>query len=317
MKIIQKTLFFIAVTATVLVLLVPVLTIKNFKAYDSSVTVNEQERLISSDSDSITLLQITDIQTKDLIECGMAYPTVKYLVEKHRPDMIVLTGDNISNGATTEVLSAMIDLFDSFELPWALVLGNHDRDSDVPLDKMCKALEKSEYCIFNTGYLDDRYGNYYYNVELNGETVRSLIFMDSERSGFTEKQVEWYRNTIRSIADSEGKVVPSIAFFHIPIQETVDANELYAVDPSVGSGETREEICTQDKNSFFEAVKELGSTDGLFYGHDHVNNSIVEYEGVLFCYGMKSAMTVTYDRDMIGGNLITITADGFTVERVK
>ena len=185
------------------------------------------------------------------------------------------------------------------------------------MEDICEALEKSEYCIFKTGYLDDRYGNYYYNIKLDSESVRTLIFMDSASSSFTEEQIQWYKDTENAITESEGKELPSLVFSHIPIKETADANELYKIDPSIGSGEMREEVSHQGENGFFEAVKELGLTDGLFYGHDHLNNTIVEYEGVLFCYGMKSAITVYYDLDMIGANLITVTADGFTVERVK
>lgn len=291
--------------------------IKNFKSYESSVTVNKESRLISSDEDSISILQLTDIQTRNLIECGIAYPTVKYLVDKSQPDMIVLTGDNIADGSTMAVLSAMIELFDSFKIPWALVFGNHDLESALTMEEICATLEESEYCIFKTGKLDNRYGNYYYNIELQGETVRSLIFMDSERKGFTDEQVQWYKDTVGAITESEGRALPSLVFFHIPIKETVDANKLYADNPGIGSGEAREEPSTQNDNGFFEAIKELGLTDGMFYGHDHINNSIVEYEDVLFCYGTKSAVTVYFDLDMIGGNLITVTVDGFTVERVK
>lgn len=292
--------------------------ITNYKSYESSLSVDREASLLTSDEESITILQLTDIQTYSLSDCKDAYPAVKALVDKHKPDMIVLTGDNIADDSSHFVLSAMINLFDSFEIPWALVYGNHDRKSLVSMREMSYLLEKSEYCIFKTGDLYDRYGNYYYNIKLRGEAVRSLIFMDSARTNFTEEQVEWYRDTVNKIAEENGKVLPSLVFFHIPIPETVDAHELYEKNPEIGTGVIQEEICEQDENTgFFDAVRELGSTEALIYGHDHVNNTIISYEDVLFCYGTKTGPNSYYDPEIQGGTLITVTKDGFKIEHVE
>ena len=35
----------------------------------------------------------------------------------------------------------------------------------------------------------------------------------------------------------------------------------------------------------FETMIELGSTEAIFYGHDHVNNIVLEYQGITLCYG--------------------------------
>ncbi|MBQ8321466.1 MAG: metallophosphoesterase [Clostridia bacterium] len=292
-------------------------TITNFTSYNTSLTVDEDNRLLSSDGESITILQLTDVQTANLIECAMAYPSVKRMVDKCKPDMIVLTGDNISDNSDTMVLSAFISLMDSFELPWALVFGNHDRNSAVSMEDICSSIEASRYSLFKTGYLDDRYGNYYYNIELQGETVRTLIFMDSAKSNFTEEQVEWYENTVSSISKREGEVIPSFVFFHIPIQQTEAAHQIYAENSSVGSGIQADKVDVQDEDTgFFDTAKTLGSTDALFYGHDHRNNTFIEYEDILFCYGRKTGTTVYFEPGMTGANLITVTADDFTVERV-
>lgn len=291
--------------------------IKNYNSYGSPLEIDEDTRVISADSDEVRILRFSDVQTANLIECAIAYPTVKRLVKTYKPDLIVLTGDNVSNGSGDLVLEAFIELFDSFEIPWALVFGNHDRNTKNTMEEICEALEKSEYCIFKTGYMDDRYGNYYYNIEIGGEAVRSLIFMDSCNSHFTAEQVEWYENTVRRIAKEEGKVIPSFVFFHIPIAETEDAYKLYMDNPSVGTGFIEDPRVQDENTGFFDSVKELGSTDALFFGHDHRNNAIIEYEGVLFCYAMKTGYTVYYDWDRMGANLITVTKDAFTVEIVK
>ena len=291
--------------------------INNYNSYESSVIVDEEAHLISAESDSVRILRFSDVQTANLIECAIAYPTVKRLVKTYQPDLIILTGDNISDDSGKLVLDAFVDLFDSFRIPWALVFGNHDRNSKNTMPEICEALEESEFSIFKTGYLDDRYGNYYYNIEIDGKVVRSLIFMDSCKSNFTYEQVEWYRSTVEQISKSEGRVIPSFVFFHIPIEETEDAYRLYLGDSSVGEGFIEDPRVQSENTGFFDAVKELGSTEALFFGHDHLNNAIIEYEDVLFCYAMKTGYTVYYDWDRMGANLITVTSDGFNVEMVK
>jgi hypothetical protein len=186
------------------------------------------------------------------------------------------------------------------------------------MDNICHAFEKSEYCLFKTGDLTARYGNYYYNLEIGGEIVRSLIFMDSEKEGFTSEQVAWYKDTVTKIASDAGKQIPSFAFFHIPIPETIAAHEQYALNPNNGSGTQVDPVRVQSLDTgFFSAVKDLGSTDALFYGHDHRNNTFIEYDNVLFCYGRKTGITVYFEPGTVGANLITVTADDFTVNRVN
>lgn len=310
-------IFSVLLLAGFLLLAVLLSAVAGFRAYGSRLEVDRGGGLLSTDGDSVKILHLSDVQTSNIIECAMAYPTVKQMVKKTEPDLIVLTGDNISNDSGYDVLAAFVGLMDSFEIPWAPVLGNHDPNSAVPMEELCRALENSEYCLFKTGNLSDRYGNYRYDLSIGGETVRSLIFMDSEKEGFTAEQVRWYGETVSSLPLCDGEILPSFAFFHIPIPETAAAHEQYALDPTVGSGVQVDEVRTQALDEgFFSEVKRLGSTDALFYGHDHRNNTFIEYEDVLFCYGRKTGITVYYEPGVLGANLITVTADGFTVERV-
>jgi hypothetical protein len=93
-----------------------------------------------------------------------------------------------------------------------------------------------------------------------------------------------------NVADFE--TVQSLLFVHIPILEVRDAVYKYLEesdevkhlfgkigesDPYVFSSEIPEEM--------FETMLELGSTKGMFFGHDHLNNIVVEYQGFTFSYG--------------------------------
>jgi len=292
--------------------------VTNSKSYVTSLNVNKDEQTLSFSGDKVKILQLSDLQTKNLVECAIAYPMLKRVVKRTEPDLIVLTGDNISNGSTTAVLDTFINLMDSFEIPWALVFGNHDIRSAVTPEEMCEAYEGSEYCLFKRGNIEERYGNYCYNIERDGKAVYSLIFMDSADTHFTEEQVEWYRRTVEGISNDYGHTVPSFAFYHIPIEETQNAHEAYTIDKTIGSGKQVSDVRVQNKNTgFFDTVLALGSTKALFFGHDHRNNTHINYHGVLFCYATKTGRTVYYERDSLGGNLITVYPDSsFTVERI-
>ncbi|MBQ7923834.1 MAG: metallophosphoesterase [Clostridia bacterium] len=295
-----------------------VFAVTNFREYGTSLVVNEDEQTLSYVGDKIKILQLSDVQTSNLVESAIAYPMLKRVVKRTEPDLIVLTGDNISNGSKRGVLNTFIRLMDSFEIPWALVFGNHDIRSALPPEEICKAYEESEYCLFKKGNIAGRYGNYYYKIECDGKVTYSLIFMDSADSHFTEEQVAWYGNSVAEISQESGYTVPSFAFYHIPIEETVAAHEAYALDSTIGTGRQVSEVRTQDINTgFFDKVIALGSTKALFFGHDHRNNTHINYQGVLFCYATKTGRTVYYERDSLGGNLITLYSDAkFTVERV-
>ena len=90
-------------------------------------------------------------------------------------------------------------------------------------------------------------------------------------------------------------------FYHIPLPEVNDAWERsqageadaiavpFAVhngDPAK-YGERGEDPCNPKYNSgFFDVILEQGSTTGMYFGHDHINNFIINYKGVDFAYGV-------------------------------
>lgn len=104
---------------------------------------------------------------------------------------------------------------------------------------MSDYLESLPNCIYEAGDENvDGTGNYYYNVtDDNVKVLTTLIMMDThswdkENNGydhFHDNQIEWYENTIKSIAKEvngdESKVVPSLAFFHVPMKEYMTAYE--------------------------------------------------------------------------------------------
>ncbi len=131
-----------------------------------------------------------------------------------------------------------------------------------------------------------------------------------------ENQIEWYRETIASVKQKNAETVkaldaakakaneryvdsvPSSVFFHIPMTEYRDAWNEYIdngrqdtekVHFKYGSaGEKNMGIYSGiHEDELYETMLELGSTDSVFCGHDHLNNFSVVYNGIGLTYGMS------------------------------
>ena len=64
----------------------------------------------------------------------------------------------------------------------------------------------------------------------------------------------------------------------------------------------------------FETVLEKGSTQALFYGHDHLNNFVLEYKGIKLVYGHSIDYSAYAGIDQLGAQrgivMIGCGADG-------
>lgn len=296
---------------------------------------------------AFTVLQITDVHIlNDEKKDAKAFKTISAMVETTSPDMIVVTGDVTSEKENFTAFKTFGSYMESLQIPWAFVYGNHEGldieyepgevlDPEKIADKQTinDYLSSLEYCIYERGdETVDGMGNYYYNVtDENGKVLMSLIMMDSH-SGypdpaiggydcFHENQIEWYENTIKSIAHEvngdETKVVPSLAFFHIPMREFVTAyDEAKGTDKRLAGWKLEDVGCSNVDDEMFETMVELGSTKGVFVGHDHMNNYAVEYQGIRLSYGLSCDHNI-YVVPFRGGNLINIKEDGtFTQQRL-
>lgn len=130
-----------------------------------------------------------------------------------------------------------------------------------------------------------------------------------------ENQIAWYKkmveeseqrnsDTIAAMSKKDAKKyadfdkVPSSVFQHIPLTEYKDAWNEYVENGSKDTenvkfnygtvGEKNQGIyCGIHEDNFFETMLELGSTDSVFCGHDHLNNFSLTYKGIDLNYGFS------------------------------
>ena len=299
-----------------------------------------------ADDTAFKVLQITDVHIlNDEKKDAKVYKTVTAMVETTQPDMIMLTGDLTSEKENFTAFKSFCSFLEDFNIPWAFVFGNHE-GLDIPYEEnevidpekiadkqtLSDYLESLPNCIYEAGDENvDGMGNYYYNVtDDNGKVITSLIMMDShsydnENNGydhFHDNQIEWYENTIKSIAKDvngdETKVVPSLAFFHVPMQEYMTAyDEAKGTDNRLwGFRFPNEDGTPAVDDMMFEKMAELGSTKGCFAGHDHMNNFSVMKGDIRLTYGLSGDHNI-YLTPLRGGILINIKNDcSFTTQHL-
>lgn len=290
------------------------------------------EEIVRAEDTVYSVLQITDVHIlNDEKKDEKAFRDITKMVDAAKPDLIVITGDITSEADNLTAIKTFGAFMEKLEIPWAFVYGNHDAEGDADKDAIDEYLLSLEYCVYERGDpAITGHGNYYRNVtDASGKPIMTLFMMDSnmydEANGgydhFHEDQIEWYKNTVQSIAEETNgdasKVVPSLAFFHIPMQEFKTAYDAAKKDGGKLFGYRFEDECPPSQDDqMFETMVELGSTKGVFVGHDHMNNYEVEYSGIRLCYGLSCDHNI-YLVPMRGGNLINIKADGsFTTQKL-
>ena len=58
--------------------------------------------------------------------------------------------------------------------------------------------------------------------------------------------------------------------------------------------------CSMEEEQMFETMLELGSTKAMFFGHDHLNNAVMDYKGIIFSYGYSVDYFAYSGIDQIG-----------------
>lgn len=285
------------------------------------------------------VLNFTDLQMKDAEALGEAgqnvYNTMKKLVDDLNPDLITVTGDN---AWSTVAYIKTIEMLDSFGIPWAPVMGNHDGEGTLGEAWCASSFVRAENCLFRYGPKDMGYGNYIINITENGEVVHTLYMMDTHSGAdFTDEngnkvsgydtiwknQEEWYSWAVNGINEDAGKKVESSLFIHIPLYEYRTA-WAEAYDTEAGAyrpgwaetsfGVNNEAVCSPPVNTgFFSVIKALDSTKNVLCGHDHINDTSIVYDGVRLTYALKTGPACYWNAAQSGGTTLTISSDGSAV----
>ena len=276
---------------------------------------NEAEAVLKFGEDGkFRIMQITDIQDGAFLE----YATMQFLkdvVEAEKPDLIVLTGDNISGGSSPTKLLAKIaisrymSIFEEAGIPVAMVYGNHDSEGPADKEYQMEVYESFDCFVGCEGEDLTGCGNYYlpiydakgeemlYNLWMfdsltynrHPEDENDVAYYENDLEGYAcvhKDQIDWYVRESNKLKEANGgEVVPSMVFQHIVVPEIYDvlvkdAKGNWAL-PEGAEGVLGEDPCPPHySNGQFDAMVAQGDVVAMFFGHDHKNDFIVNHKGI-------------------------------------
>lgn len=300
--------------------------------------------------DDFVILAMTDLHFEDDPE--LRDKTIDMMVRNItdvNPDLVVFTGDIILSNHQQIDGVRFAKLFEDMGVYWTFVFGNHEARAEKEYHKyfLMKNMSQFEHCLAKFGPSElFGYGNHIINIMNRDGSIRQSLFMfdsgrnisdkyrfenglDSDLRGYDylkNNQKNWYRNHIEEQRRVYGDF-KSLMFMHIPLCEYENVNRLDKFGEYVPTGKAKilygsqyESIgCSPVNSGMFSLIKELGSTQAVFAGHDHVNDFCAEYDGVKLVYVQTSGYETYTMGDlrkwdeskwMQGATVITVKNDG-------
>ena len=289
-------------------ILVAVMAIPAFAA-------EEKDALRFGDDGKFSIMHVTDTHL-DYDNVDASVWLIAQACDKENPDLVVIGGDNVSNGDNVDDTKYFIDklmnVFEERNIPVAVTFGNHDSESGA----MTREELMAYYNTFSVSRsVDDGEaltGCGTYNLPVmssDGSEMKFNVWVfdsgDYDEDGYysyvREDQIEWYKEKSEELKNlNGGETVYSLAFQHIIVAEVYDAlkkvdhsglfifehvrneGDYYMFDPeNVNYGTLNEHPCPGKQNAGqFDAMVEMGDVLAVFSGHDHTNAFGVRYKGV-------------------------------------
>lgn len=285
--------------------------------YNPADSQNETDKTIKFGEDGkLKILHIPDTHLKHNHNLEPTIWMVEEACDAENPDIVMLTGDIVLNCETEEdtkkLINALMNVFDSRNIPVAVTFGNHDSEQGVMTREELMAYYNTFSCSVSVDDGEALSGCGTYNIPVlssDGEKVKFNLWVfdsgdydaEGRYSCVQPDQIEWYKETSDKLRkENGGEKVNSLVFQHIIVGEIYDAlqksdshksysykhlyndDEYYLFDPDrVNYGTIRETPCPGYENyGQFDAMVEKGDVLAMFTGHDHTNAFGVEYKGI-------------------------------------
>ena len=215
---------------------------------------------------------------------------VTSVLESERPDLVVLSGDQINGETAADSQSAIFKfayLFIERKIPFATIFGNHDDEGSLTREALMQLTHSLPYSLSESGPTSvDGIGNYFIEVLARGTSSHSaltLYLLDTHGYSPDERQfrgydwlkknqIEWFKSTSQQLKNSPPHRDYThhhmdMAFIHIPLPEYRNTGDIVA-----STGSQPENPTAPGFNSGFkDALIEEGVL-ALSCGHDHVND---------------------------------------------
>lgn len=271
--------------------------------------------------------------------------TMEELVARVKPDLITISGD-LSYGDQHQAYECLASYLDSFCIPWAPAWGNHDNQTGLDnIRKIAEKFQKHQFCVLRDGPEELGNGNYVIEIREQDIPVSAVFIMNThDREAYPTpddpdnkcwsklypEQLAWYKSMAKELKTAGFK--DSAIVTHIPIyayrlafqaayDNAVPAEQLNYQQTLNGAcwnpgyedsfGYKHEEIASfPEDEGALDALKEADFTSYIICGHDHVNNTVIKYQGITMIYSLKAGAGCYWEYQCNGGTVLTIGHDG-------
>lgn len=236
---------------------------------------------------------------------------IREVIRMERPDLVILTGDVVVSWNAKKGWEKLANLFEKEKTSFAVTFGNHDEETDMNNSQILDYLRTfpsnltydadegvsgSGNCtlpIMSSDGLSQKWVLYLFDSH-NLTKNRSFGYYDWIKFD----QIEWYRKSSDLFTERNGRKLPSMAFFHIPLPEHETARWVCRE-----FGEKQEGVCAPNVNTgLLSAFIEKRDVIGVFVGHDHNNDYMVDWDGnIALAYGRKTGYPSAYDEALSRG----------------
>jgi len=286
----------------------------------------QRRELTFNKNGEIKIIQLTDLHLRSTSpeEYAKTFARMDFIVNAEKPDFIAVTGDFIWGKPACGMLKTLLDKLDSFQIPYALVFGNHDAEQELTRAEMSEMIVSGKYnmnALNEKGELADiripvgsinKPGTHPFDIYFfdSNDYARNFGFENvGGYAWFTNEQIQWFRNECAaSTAANNGIHTPSISFFHIPIPEFYDSWILAQEKKHNGVKGLRGEYGGHPRvnSGMFAAMLETGNMMGVFCGHDHDSDYIISHFGIALVYGRYSGDDTVYNHLAHGTRVIVV-----------
>lgn len=284
-----------------------------------SFCVNAQKLVFNQDS-TFKIVQFTDVHyMHGNSKSDTTLLSMKRVLDAEKPDLIVFTGDIVTSQPVEEGWKTIAQFAIERKIPFAVAFGNHDDETGVTRSDLAKLITQFPYNINTLGgdglQLNLNNVLQIYGSKQSMQTKSNIYLIDSQSystingvGGYgwiPTETIDWYKKQSLSFTlNNNMQPIPALAFFHIPLPEYKIA---FDDEKRARYGARLENECAPDLNSgMFLAMKEMRDVFGVFTGHDHMNDYIVDYYDIALVYGCFSGWKTTYVPQMNGARVIVL-----------
>lgn len=212
---------------------------------------------------------------------------VERLLQEEKPDLIILSGDQVNGDTAPDAQSAIYKysaLFAKYKIPYAGVFGNHDDEGNLNRAQSMAIMDGLPYSLSTSGPDDvEGVGNYYFEVLGRASSTHSALTIylldthsyspeDKKYRGYDwlkPSQIEWFKSTSQHLKRKHKEythIHMDIAFIHIPLPEYRNP------DNNQWVGNWTEHPTAPNFNSNFKDALIQENVLMVSCGHDHVND---------------------------------------------